>query len=112
MQQRSFSKADAKVVSFTIQSKCFHEKCAQKHIVFVLFYRMKGNTGDFTFYIFMRAKETVDGNRGGEDEEKRKQGAFLGGKEEKGEGRGGTDGGWHEGEWRQCGGKHKERRKK
>ena len=60
----------------------------------------------------MRAKETVDGNRVGEDEEKRKQGAFLGGKEEKGEGRGGTDGGWHEGEWRQCGGKHKERRKK
>ena len=41
----------------------------------------------------MRAKETVGGNRGGEDEEKRKQGAFLGGKEEKGEGRGGTDGG-------------------
>lgn len=41
----------------------------------------------------MRAKKTVGGNRGGEDEEKRKQGAFLGGKEEKGEGRGGTDGG-------------------
>ena len=31
----------------------------------------------------MRAKETVDGNRGGEDEEKRKQGAFLGGKRRK-----------------------------
>ena len=42
----------------------------------------------------MRAKVTVGGNRVGEDEEKkRKQGAFLGGKEEKGEGRGGTDGG-------------------
>ena len=36
----------------------------KKHIVFVLFYRIEGNTGDFTFYIFMRAKETVDGNRG------------------------------------------------
>ena len=58
-----------------------------------MFYRIKENTGDFTFYIFMRAKVTVGGNRGGEDEEKRKQGAFLGGKEEKGEGRGGTDGG-------------------
>ena len=67
MQQRSFSKADAKVVSFTIQSKSFYEKCAQKHIVFDLFYRIEGNTGDFTFYIFMRAKETVDGNRGVED---------------------------------------------
>ena len=39
----------------------------------------------------MRAKETVDGNRGGENKEKIKQGAFLGGKEEKGEGRCGTD---------------------
>ena len=29
---------------------------------------MKGNTGDFTFYIFMRAKVTVDGNRGVENE--------------------------------------------
>uniref|UniRef100_UPI0025D0511E hypothetical protein n=1 Tax=Prevotella sp. TaxID=59823 RepID=UPI0025D0511E len=66
-----FSKADAKVVSFTIQSKSFYKKCAQKHIVFVLFYRMKGNTGDFTFYIFMRAKKTVNGNRGGEDEGER-----------------------------------------
>ena len=32
---------------------------------------MKGNTGDFTFYIFMRAKKTVNGNRGGEDEGER-----------------------------------------
>uniref|UniRef100_UPI002805FBAD hypothetical protein n=1 Tax=uncultured Prevotella sp. TaxID=159272 RepID=UPI002805FBAD len=56
--------ADAKVVSFTIQSKSFYEKCAQKHIVFVLFYRMKRKQGKSTFYIFMRAKETVDGNRG------------------------------------------------
>ena len=38
-------------------------------------------------------EETVDGNRVGEDEEKkRNQGAFMGEKEEKGEGRGGTDG--------------------
>ena len=29
---------------------------------------MKGNTGDFTFYIFMRAKETVDGNRESKNE--------------------------------------------
>ncbi|WP_337389968.1 hypothetical protein, partial [Prevotella sp.] len=65
---RSFSKADAKVVSFTIQSKCFHEKCAQKYIVFDLFYRIEGNTGDFTFYIFMRAKKTVNGNRGSKNE--------------------------------------------
>ena len=28
---------------------------------------MERYTGDFTFYIFMRAKETVDGNRGVED---------------------------------------------
>lgn len=42
----------------------------------------------------MRAKKTVNGNRVGEDEEKkRNQGAFMGEKEEKGEGRGGTDGG-------------------
>ncbi|WP_337943907.1 hypothetical protein, partial [Prevotella sp.] len=61
------------------------EKCAQKHIVFVLFYRIEGNTGDFTFYIFMRAKETVNGNRGGEDEWKRKPRGFPG---EKGERRG------------------------
>ena len=63
LQQRSFSKADAKVVSFTIQSKSFYKKCAQKHIVFDLFYRIELNQGKFTFYIFMRAKETVDGNR-------------------------------------------------
>ena len=33
-----------------------------------MFYRIEGNTGDFTFYIFMRAKETVDGNRGSKNE--------------------------------------------
>ena len=32
-----------------------------------MFYRIEGNTGDFTFYIFMRAKVTVNGNRVGED---------------------------------------------
>ena len=68
MQQRSFSKADAKVVSFTIQSKSFYKKCAQKHIVFDLFYRIGINQAKFTFYIFMRAKVTVDGNRGVENE--------------------------------------------
>ena len=87
MQQRSFSKADAKVVSFTIQSKSFYEKYAQKHIVFDLFYRIKGNTGDFTFYIFMRAKETVDGNRGVENEREGEiKGTFTGKKEKRGKG--------------------------
>ena len=71
MQQRSFSKADAKVVSFTIQSKSFYEKCAQKHIVFDLFYRIREKQAKFTFYIFMRAKKTVDGNRGVGDEGER-----------------------------------------
>ncbi|WP_297234485.1 hypothetical protein, partial [uncultured Prevotella sp.] len=85
LQQRSFSKADAKVVSFTIQSKCFYEKCAQEHIVFDLFYRMEENTGDFTFYIFMRAKETVGGNRGGEDGGKKIQRGLSPEKRRKGE---------------------------
>ena len=71
LQQRSFSKADAKVVSFTIQSKSFYEKCAQKHIVFDLFYRIREKQAKFTFYIFMRAKKTVDGNRGVGDEGER-----------------------------------------
>ena len=79
MQQRSFSKADAKVVSFTIQSKSFYEKCAQKHIVFDLFYRIGINQAKSTFYIFMRAKETVDGNRINENERKgRFNGNLLG----------------------------------
>ena len=75
---------DAKVVSFTIQSKSFYEKCAQKHIVFDLFYRIEGNTGDFTFYIFMRAKKTVDGNRGVGDEGKKTQRGLSPGKRRKG----------------------------
>ena len=73
---------------------------------------MERYTGDFTFYIFMRAKKTVNGNRVGEDEEKKETKGLSWGK-------GGKMGrerrygwGWHEGEWRQCGGKHKERRKK
>ena len=32
-----------------------------------MFYRIGINQAKFTFYIFMRAKETVDGNRGVED---------------------------------------------
>ena len=56
LQQRSFSKADAKVVSFTIQSKSFYEKYAQKHVVFGLFYKTLQKQGKYTFYIFMRAK--------------------------------------------------------
>ncbi|WP_299336756.1 hypothetical protein, partial [uncultured Prevotella sp.] len=85
LQQRSFSKADAKVVSFTIQSKCFYEKCAQKHVVFVLFYRIRGKQAKFTFYIFMRAKETVNGNRGGEDGGKKIQRGLSPEKRRKGE---------------------------
>ena len=85
MQQRSFSKADAKVVSFTIQSKSFYEKYAQKHIVFDLFYRIKRKQGKSTFYIFMRAKETVDGNRGVEDGGKKIQRGLSPEKRRKGE---------------------------
>ena len=44
---------------------------------------MKENTGDFTFYIFMRAKETVDGNRGVGDEGKKIQRGLSPGKREK-----------------------------
>ena len=87
LQQRSFSKADAKVVSFTIQSKSFYKKCAQKHIVFDLFYRIGINQAKFTFYIFMRAKVTVGGNRGGEDEEKKENKELsLGERRKKGKG--------------------------
>ena len=53
----------------------------------------RGKYGRFHLLYIHAREKTVDGNRGGEDEEKREQGAFLGGKEEKGEGRGGTDGG-------------------
>ena len=100
MQQRSFSKADAKVVSFTIQSKCFYEKCAQKHIVFDLFYRIEGNTGDFTFYIFMRAEETVDGNRVVEDGREGEINGKLQGKGGEKKKDGEVRMGWNEGEWR------------
>ena len=52
-----------------------------------MFYRIEGNTGDFTFYIFMRAKETVDGNRGGENEEKKENKELsLGERRKKGKG--------------------------
>ena len=105
LQQRSFSKADAKVVSFTIQSKSFHEKCAQKHVAFDLFYRIGINQAKFTFYIFMRAKKTVDGNRdvedGREGEIKREITGKRRGKKKDGEVRMG----WHEGEWRECRGR-------
>ena len=105
LQQRSFSKADAKVVSFTIQSKSFYKKCAQKHIVFDLFYIFEQKQRKFTFYIFIRAKETVDGNRGvGNEREGEIKGAFLGEKEKKGKGEEARIG-WNEGEWRECRGR-------
>ena len=47
----------------------------------------KRNTGDFTFYIFMRAKVTVGGNRVGEDEEKKENKELsLGERRKKGKG--------------------------
>jgi len=52
-----------------------------------LFYRIEQKQGKFTFYIFMRAKETVDGNRGvGNEREGEIKGTFLGEKEKKGKG--------------------------
>ena len=55
----------------------------------------------------MRAKETVGRNRGGEDEgERETMGTFTGKKEKRGKVRRYAWG--HEGESRQCGGKHKE----
>ena len=52
-----------------------------------MFYRIEGNTGDFTFYIFMRAKKTVNGNRVGEDEEKKEtKGLSWGKRRKKGKG--------------------------
>ena len=60
----------------------------------------------------MRAKKTVDGNRGvGNEGERETMGAFTGKKEKKGKGEE-AQMGWHEGEWRQCGGRRAERRKK
>ena len=50
-----------------------------------MFYRIEGNTGDFTFNIFMRAKKTVDGNRGGEDGGKKIQRGLSPEKRRKGE---------------------------
>ena len=77
-----------------------------------MFYRIEGNTGDFTFYIFMRAKKTVGENRVGEDKEKKENKELSLGERRK-RGRERRYGWWwHEGEWRQFGGKHKERRKK
>ena len=53
----------------------------------------------------MRAKETVDGNRGVEDEREGEiKGTFLGEKEKKGKGEEARMG-WNEGEWRECGGR-------
>ena len=73
---------------------------------------MEVNQEKFTFYIFMRAKETVDGNRGVEDERKGELNGFLQGKGGEKKKDGEVRMGWNEGEWRQCVGKHKERRKK
>ena len=58
----------------------------------------------------MRAKVTVGGNRGGEDEEKKENKELsLGERRKKGKGEEvRMGGGWHEGESRQCGGKREE----
>ena len=65
-----------------------------------MFYRIEENTGDFTFYIFMRAKKTVDGNRVGEDEEKKENKELsLGERRKKGKGEE-VRMGWQEGERR------------
>ena len=61
---------------------------------------MKGNTGDFTFYIFMRAKETVDGNRVVEDGREGEINGKLQGKGEEKKKGGEVRMGWNEGEWR------------
>ena len=59
----------------------------------------------FTFYIFMRAKETVDGNRGvGNEREGEIKGTFLGEKGKRGKGEE-VRMGWNEGEWRECRGR-------
>ena len=53
----------------------------------------------------MRAKETVDGNRGVEDGRKGEiNGTFLGEKEKKRKGEE-VRMGWNEGEWRKCRGR-------
>ena len=78
-----------------------------------MFYRIRGNTGDFTFYIFMRAKETVDGNRDVEDgREGEIKGTFLGEKEKKGKGEEARTGGGRKGKGDNVEGKDAERRKK
>ena len=52
-----------------------------------MFYRIREKQAKFTFYIFMRAKETVDGNRGVEDErEKENKGLSWGKRREKDKG--------------------------
>ena len=50
-----------------------------------MFYRIRKKQGKFTFYIFMRAKVTVDGNRGGEDGGKKIQRGLSPEKRRKGE---------------------------
>ena len=65
-----------------------------------MFYIFERKQGKFTFYIFMRAKKTVDGNRGVEDgREGEIKGNFLGEKEKRGKGEEARIG-WNEGEWR------------
>ena len=67
-----------------------------------MFYIFEQKQGKFTFYIFMRAKETVDGNWIVEDgREGEVKGTFLGEKKKDGEVRMG----WNEGEWRECRGR-------
>ena len=70
-----------------------------------MFYRIRQKQGKLTFYIFMRAKETVDGNRGVEDGRKGEiNGTLLGEKEKKRKGEE-VRMGWNEGEWRECRGR-------
>ena len=72
-----------------------------------MFYIFELNQGKTTFYIFMRAKETVDGNRGVGDEGKKIQRGLSPGKRRKG-GKVRRYAWGHEGESLQCGGKHEE----
>ena len=59
-------------------------------VCFTKYYRNRGNTP----FIYLCARKKLWAETGVvKMKKKRKQGAFLGGKEEKGEGRGGTDGG-------------------
>ena len=70
-----------------------------------MFYRIGLKKAKFTFYIFMRAKETVDGNRGiGNEREGEINGKLQGkGGEKKKDGE--VRMGWNEGEWRECRGR-------